>query len=310
MYHTASITRLLGIFAHWRFVHFHGQNSARLERNKTVYYSYEKRTFLITLLSPVLFLAPEGHLRELKDVWVDEVIIQENWTNLISGLLKEWEQLILSSTVMLSVNVGFLAVPGVVISNLNNNVTSPSQVVIFTSPAQVASCMSIVASAGSIVIGLLLVRRNSTKQNEDMAGASTYIYQNTHQTFGLEPMAIVFGLPWALLMWSMVTFSVALLLFCFRTSNVSTRISVAVTSLVVIAAIWWCIQSAWESNDDVVVFLRELRRFIARSSDNTRITFRRILALISFIMCRQSPSSLGHAGRVRSMPDREEGGVV
>ncbi|KAH9050812.1 hypothetical protein EDB87DRAFT_1583109, partial [Lactarius vividus] len=89
VYHTASIT-------HWRFLYFHGQNSARLERHKTVYHSYEKRTFLITLLSPVLFLAPEGHLRELEDVWVDEVIIQENWRDLISGLLKEWEQLIIS----------------------------------------------------------------------------------------------------------------------------------------------------------------------------------------------------------------------
>ncbi len=131
----------------------------------------------------MLFLAPEGHLRELEDVWVDEVIIQENWRNLIYRLLKEWEQLILSvcycatskleslsitrmisqSTVMLSVNVGFLAIPGVVVSNLNGNITGTSQVVIFTSPAQIASCMSIVASAGSIVIGLLLVRRTTPK---------------------------------------------------------------------------------------------------------------------------------------------------
>ncbi|KAH8987920.1 hypothetical protein EDB92DRAFT_1817831 [Lactarius akahatsu] len=214
--------------------------------------------------SIILFLAPEGHLRELKDVWVDEVIIQENWTNLISGILKEWKQLILlktfnitrmvpQSTVMLSVNVRFLAVPGVVISNLNN-VTSPSQVVIFTSPAQVASCMSIVASAGSIVIGLLLVHRNSTKQNEDPAGADGDI-------------------------------SVALLLSCFRNSNISTRISVAVTSLVVIATILWChtkrlgnLMTMWWC-------------FSVNCDSSSR-----------------SPSSLGHAGRVHSMPDREKAG--
>ena len=127
--------------------------------------------------------------------------------------------MISQSTVVLSVNVGFLAIPGVVISNLNSNITGANQVIIFTSPAQVASCMSIVASAGGIVIGLLLVRRNSPKQNEDPAGAvseqhldlrvklsgqrqSIYLCQITRQVFGLEPMSIVFSLPWALLMWS------------------------------------------------------------------------------------------------------------
>ena len=72
---------------------------------------------------------------------------------------------------MLSANVGFLAIPGVVISTLNNNITSPSQVILFTSPAQIASYMSMEASIGSIVIGLLLVRHNRSKQKEDPAGA-------------------------------------------------------------------------------------------------------------------------------------------
>ena len=159
---------------------------------KTVYTNRgRERTLLITLLSPVLFFAPEGYLELLEIVWVDEIIIQETWRKFISILLKEWEQLILSvcycatskleslcftrtisqSTVMLAVNVGFLAVPGVVISNLNNNITGTNQVVIFTSPAQIAGCMSIVASAGSIVIALLLVRRFGPQRNFDPEGA-------------------------------------------------------------------------------------------------------------------------------------------
>jgi hypothetical protein len=72
---------------------------------------------------------------------------------------------------MLSANVGFLAIPGVVISTLNNTITSPSQVVIFASPAQIASYMSMEASVGSIVVGLLLVRHNRSKQWEDPTGA-------------------------------------------------------------------------------------------------------------------------------------------
>ena len=73
---------------------------------------------------------------------------------------------------MLSANVGFLAIPGVVLSNLNgSNLTSANQVIVFTSPAQVVSCLSTVASVGNIVIALLLIRVHRLKQDQDPAGA-------------------------------------------------------------------------------------------------------------------------------------------
>ena len=72
---------------------------------------------------------------------------------------------------MLSANVGFLAIPDVVISTANNNPAGISQVHMFTSPAQIASYMSMEASIASIVIGLLLARHNRSKQEEDAAGA-------------------------------------------------------------------------------------------------------------------------------------------
>ena len=124
---------------------------------------------------------------------------------------------------MLSANVGFLAVPGVVLSNLNgNNVTSANQMAVFTSPAQIASCLSIVTSVGGLVVALLLIREYRLKQDE---GTSSVVSEQIHITFdfipdklrqfthlstvsygifGLEPTAIVFSLPWALLLWSYV----------------------------------------------------------------------------------------------------------
>jgi len=75
---------------------------------------------------------------------------------------------------MLITNVGFLAIPGVVLSNLNGSgvtaLTSANQVNIFPSATQIASSLSVEASIGGIVIGLLLVRYNRTMQREDPAG--------------------------------------------------------------------------------------------------------------------------------------------
>ncbi|KAH8987900.1 hypothetical protein EDB92DRAFT_1948398 [Lactarius akahatsu] len=247
----------------------------------------------------MLFLAPEVHLRDLERLWTDEVIIETVWKSFMTKLLEEWGELILWSTVMLTANVGFLAIPGVIISNINNPLTSASELKIFTSAAQIASCMSVEASAGSIVIGMLLVRHNRTKQKEDPAGASTYLYQNTHRIFGLEPMAIIFSLPWALLMWAMVMFSIALLLLCFSISNVSTRISVAVTSVIVAALIVWCIRSAWESSEEKGVWLDRFLPYIKHVLDRV---YGVRSDLVAQILRREGPSSLPYGHSRVSLP--------
>jgi hypothetical protein len=119
---------------------------------------------------------------------------------------------------MLTVSVSFLAVPGVTLYSLNTN----GEATIFKSSSQIAATLSVEASVGSIVIGLLLARHNRTKQEASPSDAVSertvapnicadatfaqhiYLEENCRKFFGLEPMAIIFSLPWALLMWSYV----------------------------------------------------------------------------------------------------------
>jgi hypothetical protein len=54
-----------------------------------------ERSILISLLSPLLFLAPEGHLREMEKLWTDEIIIEAVWKSFMAKLLGEWEGVIL-----------------------------------------------------------------------------------------------------------------------------------------------------------------------------------------------------------------------
>ena len=48
----------------------------------------------------------------------------------------------------------------------------------------------------------------------------------------------------------MVIFFVALLLFCFSISNHSTRIFVAIMSVLMAALIGWCIWTDWDSREE------------------------------------------------------------
>ncbi|KAF8256627.1 hypothetical protein EI94DRAFT_277482 [Lactarius quietus] len=311
VYHTAGVTRLLSFFAHWRFLYVHGQHHARLVKHHTVYSGSKKpRSLLITLLSLVLFLAPEVHLKEVEKLWTDEIIIERVWKTFMTKLLGEWEELILWSTVMLTANVGFLAIPGVVISNINETIISASMLKIFLSTSQIASSISILASVGSIVIGLLLVRHNRSKQKEDPAGAAAYLYQSTHPIFGLEPMAIIFSLPWALLMWAMVLFFIALQLFSFYYSNTLTRIVVTAASVPLFVLTVWCIGMAWEESDGREERFNNLLPSIRRAFRNARVRCQNLFVVISRRE-RPHPSShsLGHANSVHSMSGREAGVV-
>jgi len=246
VYYTAGIARLLSFFAHWRFLDFHGQINARLKRNEAIYHKQSHRSFLIIVLSPLLFLAPQRYLTELEETWIDEHILEPVWKSLMTKILDEWSDIILWSTVMLSVNVGFLAIPGVVPIN-NNNATTLS------SPSQIISYLSLIASVGSIVVGLLLVRHHRTKQEEDPTGAVQYLSQNDHWYFGLEPMAIVFSLPWALLLWAMILFSIELLISSFRHTDLQFRIPVGLMATFVAAPITWCIWNFWSARVDTEI---------------------------------------------------------
>jgi uncharacterized membrane protein len=110
------------------------------------------------------------------------------------------------ATVMLAANVGFLAIQSINVQ------------------AEIASSISLMFSIGSIISGLLLVRRNRTMATQDTGTVVRlyflilcprwliglkwkYLYGMKKPYFYLEPLAVVFSLTYALLMWSCVSIS-------------------------------------------------------------------------------------------------------
>ena len=71
-------------------------------------------------------------------------------------------------------------------------------------PAQISSFLSIVASVGSILLGLLLVRQHRIKSKETADEAHRFLESRKHKALGLETLAIIYSLPYAMLMWGYV----------------------------------------------------------------------------------------------------------
>lgn len=122
------------------------------------------RTLLISIFSPVFFFAPEVHLTEVEKIWTDEVLNNTTWKPFIDKLLAEWQEFVLfvcfvgrrlsswvlthpwfnlfiKGTVLLNANVAFLEIPYV-------GETAQAGV------SQILSYLSIIASVGTIVLGL------------------------------------------------------------------------------------------------------------------------------------------------------------
>ncbi|KAI9446013.1 hypothetical protein H4582DRAFT_1902760 [Lactarius indigo] len=91
-----SIARLLSLYAHWRFLHFHGQKTSRQDRYKSIYKGgHRKRTILIRTFSPILFFFPDAYLRELQKLWMDKIIVEALWKESTQRLVSEWSDFVL-----------------------------------------------------------------------------------------------------------------------------------------------------------------------------------------------------------------------
>ena len=118
----------------------------------------------------------------LTNIWTDELVIEEVWKDFMKKLVSEWVEFVLyvsyavlswipktcdalthainwQATVMLTANVAFLAIQGVVPQSGSGWISAPH--------AQIASSISLVFSFGSITTGLLLIRRNRTMATQD-----------------------------------------------------------------------------------------------------------------------------------------------
>jgi len=86
----------VGISVQWKFIHFHGQKTPRLDRTKSIYEGdCHKCTIPFWLLSLILFFSPDVHLRDLSKVWTDELVIEEVWKNFMDKLVSEWVEFVL-----------------------------------------------------------------------------------------------------------------------------------------------------------------------------------------------------------------------
>jgi hypothetical protein len=231
------IARFMHYFYRAKFFNFCGLPCARLEADKSVYEenkNFRPLTSSVSFaLNAMLFWAPQSHLEDLRKVWVDECINTPRWKDFNKNLMTEWTGITIYSTVMLAVDVSFLAVPNVNISQ------SQSIGIIVT-------YLSIIFITGSLIVSVLLVRQNQRYGFESADKATEFLSHMTGTFFGVGALATIHGLPYAMLMWGMIYFAIAILYNVFKSTTVAMLASVVSGCVVITMFIFWFIWAARE----------------------------------------------------------------
>ncbi|KAF9226077.1 hypothetical protein BS17DRAFT_807002 [Gyrodon lividus] len=224
------VARVMGNFARVKFYNFYGQPGARLEPNLSVYAKTgiepEENTLLFALLDFLLFYTPSAHFRELEGISVDNVINYARWRSFANKLNNEWNGFTIFSTVMLAVDVSFLAVPGV------DKGAVGSQLV-----TTVATYMSLLSVGGSLLASVLLARQSRAEHD------SALFISRMACWGGCRALGVIFSLPFAFLVWAMIFFVLALCYVILHSSDPVT-LGVMIPGAVLVAIltfmpVWW-----------------------------------------------------------------------
>ncbi|KZV76515.1 hypothetical protein PENSPDRAFT_731113 [Peniophora sp. CONT] len=246
----STVARIQMVMAEQRFLHAHGQPYVRLTNNDSIHPKEDGRksgSWLFHIISFLLFRSPISLLEDLHHVTVDGIVQEYAWRKYFKRLLEDWDRLVLQGTVILTANVSFLAIPDVLHFPGQPSGTSLTQSWIKPNYAWGASLsyISTLLSLGSVMAGLLLARlnRSQIEQHTDATAAVNYLDRHTSLIFDLEPIAVIYSLPYALLIWGTGFFLAALLSFTFDSTDTATRSVVGAGAAVVTGLLLWSILS-------------------------------------------------------------------
>ncbi|KAG1740684.1 hypothetical protein EDB19DRAFT_1708426, partial [Suillus lakei] len=179
------IARFMNYFYRAKFFNFCGLPCARLDAVRSVYEEGTGLHPLIGALFPffdfILFMAPQAHVESIQRVWVDQCIDVPRWKDFSRNLLDEWNGIALYSTVMLAVDVSFLAM-------LNADVDQPQSMEV------TAIYLSIIFITGSLLI-LFLLTQTQRRVFNTADKATHRLEQLTGTSYGVKAVATVHGLP-------------------------------------------------------------------------------------------------------------------
>ncbi|KIP12129.1 hypothetical protein PHLGIDRAFT_369143 [Phlebiopsis gigantea 11061_1 CR5-6] len=221
--------RLLSTIYRERFLAFFGEYGARMDRKDSAFEKsiHRQRSWIFYCISPFLFFMPLVYMEEFEKLYVDDTIHYAFWRQFIGELKQDWERSITPVTVLISADVGFLAIGSI------DNASSQSH---NRNAAQILTYISAVLSLFVFIVCQILMRHHRHHICEQADRALNYVIKR-EKRLGLPAVAIAFSLPTALFIWSMLTFLAAMMTVFFDGTSSVTRIAISSVLLILLVMV-------------------------------------------------------------------------
>ncbi|KAK0484066.1 hypothetical protein IW261DRAFT_1466510 [Armillaria novae-zelandiae] len=280
---------------------YHGQRNVRTARDESVY-GYRpnntKHTVLFRTMNLLLLYAPIKHHTALNKVWVDRLISRGPWQRLIGQITDKWQQQVGLATILLAVNMAFLAIPSVDEMGAGQRHWFATQLLCY---------LSVASSTATIILGLILTSHHNSLKHAEIPDVTYFLERHWQQNIGFERLSIMYSSPYSLLMWSMVTFLASFLSMCLEASNpVLLKVFVALVFLLGTVLCVWCIYMFWDGSDE---WMQRCLEFWPEALSRLKAKLR---AILSYDNIRRFRKKLHGAvfGSAESILPTTSGGVV
>ncbi|KAK0239657.1 hypothetical protein EDD85DRAFT_457948 [Armillaria nabsnona] len=196
-----------------QILNYHGQRHARTYRGDSIYgYDYinAKRTIPFRTINLLLFYAPIKNYTSLHKVWVDRLISRGPWRHLIEQITDKWQQHVGMATILLAVNMAFLAILSVDDKGASQQHRSVTHILCY---------LSVASNMATIIIGLSLMNHHNALKHFDVAVVTDFLERHWQMNIGFERLSIMYSTPYALLMWGLVSFLASFFSMCLESAN-------------------------------------------------------------------------------------------
>ncbi|KAF8519891.1 hypothetical protein BU17DRAFT_65706 [Hysterangium stoloniferum] len=212
-YRTWIVARLLNEFLKARFINYYGETGgARLMKiqNMSGGSFYTEPSRLFNVISKLLFNQPKRELTEFHNVWIDGVILDRDWKAWNNQHLEEWRGAIFMGCFILLTSS---------VLTLKSHIQPTSLVVSVSQLGLATSQLFSLCAAGLAVTCILSHAKYRTGSATDTI---SYMTKHYNRTNSLEPLAIVLGLPFSFMLWSIVGLGIALVALGIETVGIAT----------------------------------------------------------------------------------------
>ncbi|KDQ18393.1 hypothetical protein BOTBODRAFT_641516 [Botryobasidium botryosum FD-172 SS1] len=219
---TSTVARIWSLLATSRFLCHHGHEAARIDTAQLVGPA-RKATWALRLLQIFSYIAmfniPSIHHSHLERLWLGKIVLSRDWEKFAERLLAGWREITLLATILLLANTSFCSV-----SNLDFGIT-------------LSIWISAVFAIGSIATALWHTRQYRDVLHASALDVANYLASVDSQSLGLLPLAVLYSLPYTFLVWSIVSFAIAILVFALQNFWGSNSGKAAIISMCGIAAL-------------------------------------------------------------------------